>query len=283
MGDHVEHIYLKARAKVNLTLEILNKREDGYHNLKSVFQKIDLYDEIDLFKIESGFLLETNVESINNNDNIIYKAYLKLKQKYPDIGGVKVRLNKKIPMQAGLGGGSTDCASFLLGMNQLFSLKMNLEDLFKIGSELGADVVPCLYNHPLLAQGIGDVVTEIDSNFKYYFVIIKPSFSCNTKEMFQKLDQKSSDVKKDYTEMMMQAIKKQDIHLLANNLYNSFEEVVDIDHIKKELIEHGALNALLSGSGSCVFGIFQYKKEAQNVYERLKEKYEVYICSSYYE
>ena len=165
----MKKIYLKARAKINLCLEVLNKREDNYHNIKSVFQKINLYDEIFIEKNDSNeFKLKTNIESLNNEENIIYKVYLKLKEKYKKITGINVILNKKIPMQAGLGGGSTDCARFIVGMNKLFDLKLSKEEIEIIGKSLGADVVPCLYNNAVLAEGIGDQITRINTNFKYY-------------------------------------------------------------------------------------------------------------------
>ena len=120
----MEEIYIKARAKINLSLEVLNKRKDNYHNIESVFQKINLYDEIWIRKIKTNeFKMVTNVYEINNKENIIYKAYRVLKEKYKNITGIEVKLNKKIPMQAGLGGGSADCASFIIAINKLFDLK----------------------------------------------------------------------------------------------------------------------------------------------------------------
>ncbi len=152
-------IYSKARAKINLNLIVLNKREDNYHNIKSIFQKINLYDELYITKTENNsFELETNIEEINNKENIIYKAYNKLKEKYSFITGVKVKLNKKIPMQTGLAGGSTDCASFILSMNKLFNLNLSKKEIVDIGKSLGADVIQCFYNNAIMAEGIGDII-----------------------------------------------------------------------------------------------------------------------------
>ena len=267
----MDKIYIKARAKVNLTLEILDKREDNYHNLKSVFQKINLYDEIYIYKTKNNkFELETNIEELNSKDNIIYKSYIKLMEKFNAISGVKVVLNKRIPMQAGLAGGSTDCASFLLGMNKLFNLNLSKNEITYLGKSLGADVVPCMYDKAVLAEGIGDIITKINTNFKYY-----------TKEMYKKLDSKERTLKTDNTENVIKALEKNNVEILANNLYNSFEEVVDAKLIKKELIDNKALGALLSGSGSCVFGIFKNKEDAKFAYKNLKAKYKTYICTSY--
>lgn len=278
----MEQIYMKARAKVNLTLEILDKREDNYHNLKSVFQKINLYDEIYIYKNDnSDFELNTNIDELNNEDNIIYKTYIKLKEKFAEISGVKVVVNKRIPMQGGLAGGSTDCASFILGMKKLFELNLNEKEIVDLGKSLGADVVPCLYNKTVMAEGIGDVITKIDTNFKYYIVLIKPESFCNTGEMFKKLDAKERNLKIDNTNKVIKALKDNDIELLSKNLYNAFEEVVETKKIKEELIENKALGALLAGSGSCVFGIFKNKEDAKLAYKNLKNKYQTYICTSY--
>jgi len=277
----MNQIYIKARAKINLTLEILNKREDNYHNLKSVFQKINLYDEIYIYKIDSNdFILDTNINGLDVKDNIIYKAYVELKEKF-NISGVKVILNKRIPMQAGLAGGSTDCASFILGMNKLFNLSLTEEEIITLGKSLGADVVPCLYNKAVLAEGIGEIITKIDTNFKYYIVLIKPELSCNTGEMFKKLDERDKILTIDNSKNVVKALKDNNIELLSNNLYNTFEEVLDLKSIKDELIKNKALGALLTGSGSCVYGMFKNKQDAKFAYSNLKDKYKTYICTSY--
>lgn len=283
----MEEIYIKARAKVNLTLEILNKREDGYHNLKSVFQKINLYDEIIIKKVNNGnkFELQTNIETLNNQDNIIYKAYEKLKQKYKKITGIKVVLNKRIPMQAGLAGGSTDCASFILAINKLFDLKLKKQDIIDIGKSLGADVVPCLYNSAVIGEGIGDIITKINTNYKYYLVIIKPNISCSTRELFKILDENNRKKIVDKADEVVKALENKNIKSIANNLYNDFESVMPdkelFQNIKEELLSNEAIGALLTGSGSCVLGIFENKQKAKKAYKILKEKYETYYCISY--
>lgn len=278
----MNQIYMKARAKVNLTLEVLDKREDNYHNLKSVFQKVSLYDEIYIYKTDTNKLeLETNIDEINNQHNIIYKAYVKLKNEYKNITGVKVVLNKNIPMQAGMAGGSTDCASFILGMNKLFNLNLSKSEIIDLGRSLGADVVPCLYNKAVLAEEIGDVITKINTDFKYYILVIKPKLSCNTGEMFRKLDSAKREFKRDNTDNVIKALESNDIELLSSNLYNTFESVVDAKPIKDELIKNKAIGALLTGSGSCVYGIFKNKKDIKFAYNNLKNKYETYICLSY--
>ncbi|MCI8961807.1 MAG: 4-(cytidine 5'-diphospho)-2-C-methyl-D-erythritol kinase [Clostridia bacterium] len=282
----MKEIYIKARAKVNLNLEILEKRKDNYHNIKSVFQKINLYDEIYIQKSDNDDCqIQTNIEQLNNKENIIYKAYLKLKEQNPNIKGINVKINKKIPMQAGLAGGSTDCASFILGMNKLFNLKLSKNQIKEICKNLGADVVPCLYNRAILSQGIGDIITKINTDLKYYLLIIKPEISCNTKTMYQKLDAKN-DIKQIHkSEEIINALESNNIEKLSHNLYNIFENVIEekeiIQNLKQELIKNGAMGSAMTGSGSCVYGIFQNKEKAKKVYNILKDKYQIYICTSY--
>lgn len=279
-------IYLKARAKINLNLLVLNKREDNYHNIKSVFQKISLYDEIYIEKNNiNKFELITNIKSLNTADNILYKAYVELKEKYSNITGIKVILNKKIPMQAGLGGGSTDCASFIIGINKLFDLKLSKYEMELIGKSLGADVVPAFYNNSVLAEGIGDKITTINTKFKYYIVIIKPNICCNTKEMYTLLDKFENLPKFDNSNKIIIGLEQNNLDIIAENLYNSFEYVISekdlIQKLKEDFLKEGAINSLMTGSGSCVYGIFRDKQTAQNAFNKFKNNYETYICTSY--
>ena len=282
----MEEIYIKARAKINLNLEVFEKRKDNYHNLESVFQKVNLYDEMYIKKIkEDKFKLNINIQELDNKENIIYKAYVKLKERYKTITGVEITVKKNIPMQAGMAGGSTDCAAFIIAMNKLFDLKLSKKEIESFGKSFGADVVPCFYNKAIKAEGIGDIITHIDTNFRYYMVIIKPKICCNTKEMFERLDTQHNIKQLNTSENIIKALKNKDIKLLAKNLYNVFEEVIpekeSIKNIKKELIKNGALNALMTGSGSSVYGIFEDKQSAKKAYMELKDKYETYICTSY--
>lgn len=282
----MEEIYTKARAKINLNLEILGKREDGYHNIESVFQKINLYDEIYIKKTNTNRCdIQTNIEELNNKENIIYKAYIVLKEKFPQITGVSVKINKKIPLQAGLAGGSTDCASFILAINKLFNLNLSKNEIEEIGKNLGADVVPCLYNKAVKAEGIGDIITNINTNFKYYLLIVKPDFSCNTKEMYQKLDNQKELLQLHKSEKIISALENNNLDLLCDNVYNVFEDAIanktNIQNIKSELLINGAKASAMSGSGSSVFGIFENKEKAKLAYKILKKKYEIFICTSY--
>lgn len=282
----MDKIYTKARAKINLTLNVLGKRPDNYHNLESVFQKINLYDELYIEKTDTNNLeIITNLKDVELEKNIIYKAYVKLKEKSKEIKGIRVRLIKNIPTEAGMAGGSTDCASFILAVNKMYNLNLTEQELIELGKSLGADVCPCYYNTAVIAEGIGEIITKIDTDFKYYILIIKPKISCSTKDMFNKLDETENLRRKEVSVPVETALKTNDLSVLCENLYNVFEEVIGekelIKSIKEELIENGAIGALMTGSGSCVYGIFKDKTEAKHAYEILKEKHEIYICTSY--
>lgn len=280
----MEKIYKKARAKVNLTLNVLEKRKDNYHNIKSVFQKISLYDEMYVSKTEEhdDIKIDINVTDLDGENNIIYKAYQLLKDRFKMIHGVDVILKKNIPVQAGLGGGSTDCGSFIECMNKLYNLKLSKEEMKKIGVTLGADVPATFHNMPIIARGIGEKIEEIKSKAKYYLVVIKPEFSCNTKEMYEKLDT-GNEIKQKYnTKNMIKALEKGNVVKIAENLYNVFETELDkVEEIKKEMLNAGAMGSLMSGSGSAVYGIFDNKEKAKKGYKILSKKYKAYYCLTY--
>lgn len=282
----MDKIYLKAKAKINLTLNVLDKRPDNYHNIESVFQKISLYDELIIEKNNSNkFNLECNLKELETDSNILFKAYKKLKEQFPNISGINVKLIKHIPMQAGLGGGSSDCASFLIGVNTLFNLNLSQVDINNIGKDLGADVVPCMYKL-VKSEGIGDIVTELKSNLKYYILVVKPDFKCDTKKMYEKLDS-SQNLKQEFnTNEVINILKSDNIKKFKNKLYNVFEYAIDeqdtLNNLKNDFINTGAIATLLSGSGSCIYGIYSNKSEINSAYNFLKNKYnyKFYRCIS---
>lgn len=282
----MNRIYLKARAKINLTLNVLEKRPDNYHNIESVFQKISLYDELFIKKNDNDCLyLECNLKELENQSNILYKTFNALKKEFPKISGVNVKLVKHIPLQAGLGGGSTDCASFILGMNSLFNLNASEEKLVEIGKSLGADVVPCMYNL-VKSEGIGDIVTKLKSNLTYYILLMKPNYECNTRIMYEKLDSNPNLVQKYNTNDVINILKNGNITDLQGKLYNVFENVIEekeeLNKIKNDFLSSGAIDTLLSGSGSCIYGIYETKKDANKAFDYLKSKYncKIYKCIS---
>ena len=282
----MNRIYLKARAKINLTLNVLEKRPDNYHNIESVFQKISLYDELFIKKNDNDCLyLECNLKELENQSNILNKTFNALKKEFPQISGVNVKLVKHIPLQAGLGGGSTDCASFILGMNSLFNLNASEEKLVEIGKSLGADVVPCMYNL-VKSEGIGDIVTKLKSNLTYYILLMKPNYECNTRIMYEKLDSNPNLVQKYNTNDVINILKNGNITDLQGKLYNVFENVIEekdeLNKIKNDFLFSGAIDTLLSGAGSCIYGIYETKKDANKAFDYLKSKYncKIYKCIS---
>lgn len=189
-------------------------------------------------------------------------------------------------MQAGMAGGSTDAASFINAMNKLFDLKMTEDEINVVGKEIGADVVPCLYNIPVKAEGIGDIVTKLDTKLKYYIIVIKPDIFCDTKYMYQRIDMAKDLKQNDFTEKIIEGMEKSNLKLMSSGMYNVFESVIEqkekIETIKNDFIKLGAVNSLMTGSGSCVYGIFETKNEVKKAYEILKKKYkEIYMCNSF--
>ena len=189
-------------------------------------------------------------------------------------------------MQAGMAGGSTDCATFIICMNKLFNLKLTKKQMQEIGSSLGADVVPCFYNKAVIAKGIGDIVTKVNTKLKYYILVVKPKkVYGNTKEMYEKIDTEQQIKQKDSSKEIIKALEENNIELLQNNMYNVFEKVFGqkniIEKIKNELKKNGAIESLMTGSGSCVYGVFKSKQIAKKAYHILKDKYQTYICTSY--
>lgn len=274
----MEQIYKKAKAKINLSLNVLEKRKDHYHNIESVMQILYFYDELWIERTnKEGITIKCNNQEIKEEENIIYKAYWLLRKKY-QISGVKVKLIKKIPTQAGLGGGSADAATFLKGMNELFSLGISMNELEVLGIELGSDVPTVLHQGCILAKRKGEELERVHTNLKYYIILIKPDISFSTKEMYQKIDfQEKNMTQKFVSKELKQALERENIEQACHYFYNVFEDVSQnkiIEMIKNDLKEQGALVNQMTGSGSCVFGIFKEKEQAKNAYHRLKTKYE---------
>jgi len=271
----MENINVKAYAKINLGLKILDKRKDGYHNLETIICPINLYDEIHIEKIDSGVEIFCNVKELENEKNLCYKV-----AKVLNVDGIKINIIKHIPTEAGLGGGSTDCATTLIALNKLFDLNIEKEKLLEIGKNLGADVPACMISKPVLAHGIGEVLTDINIRDELNILIIKPDKSFSTGKMFANLD--SIDKNKIHNRLITKdtiyALDSGDLELLSKSMYNDFEYVEDINEFKEALIETGAVIAQMTGSGSCVYGLYKNKTEQEKAYRKLKEKYEVFLC-----
>ena len=286
----MESIRLKARAKINLGLDVLGKREDGYHEVRMIMQTIGIYDRIIINKIpEDEIRIVSNLSFLPvNENNLIYKAAKLLKDKYNFAGGVEVNLNKFIPVAAGMAGGSTDAASTLFGINKLFDLGLSTKTMMELGVCISADVPYCVMRGTALAEGIGEKLTRLKSVPHMWIVIAKPSINVSTKLVYENLDMGGVSTHPDI-DGIISAINEQNIEQIALRMGNVLETVTIplypvIQDIKNDMITHGAYNAMMSGSGPTVFGIFPDEQTALNCQVYLKEKGDartVYITETF--
>ena len=270
-------ITLKALAKINLGLDVLGRRENGYHDVRMVMQTIYLYDNVTMEKTEqAGIHLECNLFYLPVDEtNIAYKAAKLLMDEFDIKEGVHIVLDKHIPVAAGLAGGSANAAAVLVGMNRLFSLGLSQEDLMKRGVSLGADVPYCVMRGTVLAEGIGEILSPLPPLPKCYVLIAKPGISVSTKTVYEKLDSQEITEHPDI-DGILEGLDKQDLQKVASSMGNVLENVTIgdypiIEEIKDVMKEQGALNAMMSGSGPTVFGIFDDKNKARKAQERIRE------------
>lgn len=268
----------KAYAKVNLGLDVLRKREDGYHDVKMIMQTVNLYDRLTIEdKQESGIEITANLGFIPcNEDNLIYKAAKLLMDEFGIERGVKIHLDKHIPVAAGMAGGSTDAAATLIGVNRLFNLGLSKNDLMTRGVKIGADVPYCVMRGTALSEGIGEVLTKIEGMPQCHILIAKPPISVSTKFVYENLHANELKVHPDI-DGMVEAIKASDLKSIALKMDNVLETVTVkeypiIDEIKSFMKENGALNSIMSGSGPTVFGLFDNKEIAERAFIGLKSK-----------
>lgn len=274
----MDKIQLKALAKVNLCLDVLRKREDGYHEVKMVMQTISLYDELEIRKVKQpGIQIRTNLYYLpTNENNLVHKAADLLRKEFHLEGGVAIQLQKKIPVAAGMAGGSSDAAAVLWGMNQMYSLGLSRKDLMERGVCLGADVPYCVLRGTALAEGIGEKLQVLPPMPKCYLLIAKPGISVSTKFVYENLH--ANDLRQEQhpdVDAVIDALKKKDLGMLAACMGNVLEEVTVpaypvIDKIKKCMADEGALGAMMSGSGPTVFGIFDTQGKARRAYRAIR-------------
>lgn len=267
---------LKALAKINLGLDVLGKRDNGYHDVRMVMQTIYLYDNVTLTKTEeSGIRLETNLPYLPVDEkNIAYKAAKLLIDEFQIKKGVSIKLDKHIPVAAGLAGGSSNAAAVLVGMNRLFRLGLSQEELMERGVSLGADVPYCVMRGTALAEGIGEDLSALMPMPKCYVLIAKPPISVSTKMVYEALDAKEI-VEHPDIDGVLEGLSKQDLTKVASSMGNVLESVTIekypiIADIKTAMKEAGALNAMMSGSGPTVFGIFDDRKTAKEAWYKLR-------------
>ncbi len=273
----MDEISLKALAKINLGLDVLGKREDGYHEVRMVMQTIHLYDRVEIKKTRSPHIhVETNLYYLPvNEDNLVYRAAKLMKDEFQIKEGVRIVLQKFIPVAAGLAGGSSDAAAVLVGMNRIFNLGLKQSKLMELGLKIGADVPFCIMRGTALAEGIGEKLTALPPMPKCPVLIAKPAISVSTKAVYEGLKLYDGMEHPDI-DGVMEGIQQKDLKGVASHMGNILETVTIpmypvIDDIKKLMMENGALNAMMSGSGPTVFGLFPNEKEIRRAYEALKQ------------
>ena len=258
-------VLLRACAKVNYALEVRGLREDGYHEISSVLQSISLADELEIESSRGGFELSFEPEGVEIGpleENTVYKAWALLWETSGHELPTRIRLHKKIPAGAGLGGGSADAAAVLVGMNELFDLGLDYEELLAIGARIGADVPFCLCGGTALAQGVGEILTPLPAPPAHSLVISKPELGADTGGIFRAYDQRDTP-RIASTEGVIAALRSGSLTELAGALGNDLEPITaervpEIAAYRQEMLRAGALGAAMTGTGTAVYGIFEY-------------------------
>lgn len=274
----MEKIELKAYGKINLGLDVIRKRPDGYHDLDMIMQMVDVYDDIVITKNKTGKIeVKTDTAVLSNGkDNLAYMAAKMLMGEFKIKDGVNIYINKRIPIAGGMAGGSSDCATTLMGINQLFELGLSKEELMERGVKLGADVPYCVLGGTAIARGIGEVLTPLPAPADCHVIIAKPPVSVSTAYVYGHIKPLKITKRPDI-EAMAQSIKDGDLKKMASLIYNVMEDVTVgeypiISEIKQVMLDNGALNSIMSGSGPTVFGLFDDKEKAQQCVKTLEEK-----------
>ncbi|WP_426348881.1 4-(cytidine 5'-diphospho)-2-C-methyl-D-erythritol kinase [Alloiococcus sp. CFN-8] len=273
----------RAYAKINISLDVIGKREDGYHLLQMIMQQIDLYDNISVEKADNGIVLKTNRSYLPvDKSNLAYKAAELFMNNYNIGSGLTIEIEKNIPVSAGLAGGSTDAAAILMLLNRLFEVNAPQEELMELSLGLGADVPFCIKGGTALCENIGELITPLEPFKNHLLVLVKPPFGVSTKEVYKGIKLEKIHKHPD-TERLIEAVENQDLSFVSHNMKNVLENVTLRKHnkirtIKKKLMDNGALGAMMSGSGPSVFGFFDDILTAQKCYDAMKKEYkEVFL------
>lgn len=283
-------IILKGRAKINLTLDVVGKRENGYHDLEMIMQTVNLYDTIYIRKTKvPGIRLKANYSWLPTNEkNIAYRAAQLFFEESGINGGIAIEITKRIPVAAGLAGGSTDAAATLVGLNRLYETHYSREKLMEMGLKLGADVPFCIVRGTMLAEGIGEELTPLTPMPHTYVVLVKPPISVSTAVVYKNLN--LNHIKKHpETKIVIEALEEGNVQKIADHMSNVLEEVTiamhsEIEDIKKDFMKHGAMGTMMSGSGSTVFGLFGTREAANKAAKYFKMHHnirEVYVTTTY--
>ena len=268
----------KAYAKINISLDVVGKREDNYHLLRMIMQNIEVYDEIDIKRIEKGIEIKCNKPFVPvDQRNLAYKAAKLFLDTYKIDAGVYIDIKKNIPVSAGLAGGSTDCAAVLKLMNKIFEINASNEELMELGVKLGADVPYCIMGGTALCEGIGEKITKLKPFKNHIVVLVKPPFAVSTKEVYKAFCLNKARIHPN-TEKLIERMEQDDIYFISNNMKNLLENVTlrehrSISQIKRNMIKYGAIGSMMSGSGPSVFAFFDDMLKAQECYDEMKKKY----------
>lgn len=276
----MQEITLKARAKINLTLDVTGKQPNGYHTVCMIMQNLSLCDTIYIKRIDKPVIrVKSNLEWLPTDErNLAYRGAELLKNTFPIKEGVFIYLDKKIPVAAGLAGGSANCAAVLVGMNKLFHLGLSKRNLMKLGLQLGADIPYCILQGTALAEGIGEKLTPITSGCPFCYVLLaKPNISISTASVYQNLCLDKIKKHPDTKQMLLQ-MQQKNIDEMGKLLCNVLETVTiskyhEIALLKQKMLSFGAKGTLMSGSGSTVFGLFTEKQKAIEAERSIKKEF----------
>lgn len=274
----MDKLQLKAYGKINLGLDVIRKRPDGYHDLDMIMQMVDVYDDVIIEK-KAGEEIVVKADAAvlsNGKDNLAYMAAKMLFDEFGIKSGVEITIHKRIPIAGGMAGGSSDCATTLIGINEMFNLGLSKQQLMERGVKLGADVPYCVLGGTAIARGIGEVLTPLPTPPQCHVIIAKPPISVSTAYVYGHV-RPDEITKRPDIEQMTLAIKEQDLNKLSDLLYNVMEEVTVseypvIEKLKSIMLENGALNSIMSGSGPTVFGLFDDREKAQAAMKALDSK-----------
>ena len=274
----MDKIQLKALAKINLGLDVLRRREDGYHEVKMIMQTIGLHDDLEIRKTKTpGIQVKTNLYYLpTNENNLVYKAAKLLMDEFQIQDGVSIQLKKRIPVAAGMAGGSSDSAAVLWGINQMYGLGLSMQALMERGVRLGADVPYCIQRGTALAEGSGEKLSVLPPMPKCTILIAKPGISVSTKFVYENLH--ANDLKPEQhpdVDSMIEAMRQKDLGLLCSRMGNVLETVTIpaypvINEIKRTMMDNGAIGSMMSGSGPTVFGIFDSPAAAKQAVKAVR-------------
>ena len=268
-------LLVKAPAKINLSLDVLHKRPDGYHEVEMIMTTIDLADRIELALLNNDVIKIVSLNRFVPDDqrNLAYQAASILKEKFDVKKGVEIKIEKHIPVAAGLAGGSSDAAAVLRGLNKLWDLGLTLDELAVIGAEIGSDVSFCVYGGTALATGRGEIIKELPAPPVCWVILAKPFIGVSTADIYKRLDIET--IEHPNTEKMIESISAKDYDLMCNSVGNVLENVTlslypEVAQIKEQICKFGADAVLMSGSGPTVFGLIQHDSRMNRVYNGLR-------------